>query len=242
MSDKVAAIVLAGGRGSRIQHDVNKVYLPIGERDMLEYSLETMCRAASVDRVVLVVRGEDRARAENLIAEIVPAKLTNVVIGGATRHESEEAGLEALATDIMSGDIGIVAIHDGARPFMTLDLLEATIAAARERGGAIPGLRVHETLYRVDNGDTQALPQESLRRVQTPQVFWARPLLDAYRRAAEAGVEGVDTAETVERYSDLEVAVLAGDRRNIKVTFIEDFFLAEEHALVWDKGSWTDGE
>ena len=174
MSDKVAAIVLAGGRGSRIQHDVNKVYLPIGERDMLEYSLETMCRAASVDRVVLVVRGEDRARAENLIAEIVPAKLTNVVIGGATRHESEQAGLEALATDIMSGDLGIVAIHDGARPFMTLDLLEATIAAARERGGAIPGLRVHETLYRVDNGDTQALPKKRC---------------DAFRRRRSSGLD-----------------------------------------------------
>jgi len=242
MAGDVAAIVLAGGRGSRIQHDVNKVYLPIGERDMLEYSLETMCRSSLVDRVVLVVRDEDRARAENLIAETVPAKLTNVVIGGSTRHESEQAGLEALADDIEAGKIGLVAIHDGARPFMTLELLEATIVSARRRGGSIPGLRVHETLYKVDNGDTQALPQEALRRVQTPQTFWARPLLEAYRRAAEAGVEGVDTAETVERFSDLEVAVLAGDRRNIKVTFVEDFFMAEEYALAWDKGSWTDTE
>jgi 2-C-methyl-D-erythritol 4-phosphate cytidylyltransferase len=242
MRDNVAAIVLAGGRGSRVQHDVNKVYLPIGERDMLEYSLDTMSRAPSVDRVVLVVRDEDRARAENLVAEIVPAKLTNVVIGGATRHESEQAGLEALAADIEGGDIGIVAIHDGARPFMTLDLLESTIGVARDRGGAIPGLRVHETLYRVADDSTEALPQEALRRVQTPQVFWARPLLDAYRRAAAAGVEGVDTAETVERFSDLEVAVVPGDRRNIKVTFVEDFFLAEEYALVWEKGRWTDGE
>jgi 2-C-methyl-D-erythritol 4-phosphate cytidylyltransferase len=241
MNNNVAGIVLAGGRGSRVQHDVNKVYLPIGERDMLEYSLETMSRSPSVDRVVLVVRDEDRSRAENLVAEIVPAKLTNVVIGGATRHESEQAGLEALAGDIEAGAIGMVAIHDGARPFMTLDLLESTISVARHRGGAIPGLRVHETLYRI--GDSpEALPQDALRRVQTPQVFWARPLLDAYRRAAAAGVEGVDTAETVERFSDLEVAVVAGDRRNIKLTFVEDFFLAEEYALVWDKGEWTDGE
>jgi 2-C-methyl-D-erythritol 4-phosphate cytidylyltransferase len=241
MSNNVAGIVLAGGRGSRVQHDVNKVYLPIGERDMLEYSLETMSRSPSVDRIVLVVRDEDRSRAENLVAELVPAKLTNVVIGGVTRHESEQAGLEAVAPDIEGGAIGIVAIHDGARPFMTLELLESTIATARERGGAIPGLRVHETLYRLGDAP-EALPQESLRSVQTPQAFWARPLLEAYRRAAASGVEGVDTAETVERFSDLEVAVVPGDRRNIKVTFVEDFFLAEEYALAWDKGAWTDGE
>jgi 2-C-methyl-D-erythritol 4-phosphate cytidylyltransferase len=240
MSDSVAALVLAGGRGSRMQHDVNKVYLPIGERDMLEYSLETMSRSTAVDRVILVVRDEDRARAENLIAETVPAKLTNVVIGGATRHESEQAGLEALAPDIESGEIGIVAIHDGARPFMTLDLLKATIDAARVAGGAIPGLRVHETLYRVTDDEAEALPQGSLRRVQTPQAFWAEPLLEAYRSAEREGYEGVDTAETVERFSDLQVAVLPGDPRNIKVTFVEDFFQAEEHAGAWDKGAWTD--
>jgi 2-C-methyl-D-erythritol 4-phosphate cytidylyltransferase len=240
MEQKVAAIVLAGGRGSRVQHDVNKVYLPIGERDMLEYSLETMSRSKAVDRVILVVREEDRARAENLVAELVPSKLTDVVIGGATRHESEQAGLEAIADLIESGQVEIVAIHDGARPFMTLDLLDAIIEGAREVGGAIPGLRVRETMYRVDDGTPQALPEDSLRRVQTPQAFWSRPLLASYRKAAAAGIEGVDTAETVERYSDLEVAVIAGDRRNIKVTFVEDFFLAEEYAMSWDKGSWTD--
>lgn len=238
----VAAIVLAGGRGSRVQHDVNKVYLPIGERDMLEYSLETMGRCAAVDRVVLVVRDEDQARAENLIAETIPAKLTDVVIGGATRHESEQAGLEALAEAIESDHIGVVAIHDGARPFMTMDLLELTIETAREVGGAIPGLRVREALYRVEGTAARPLPEESLRRVQTPQAFWARPLLDAYRRAADDHRAGVDTAETVERFSSLDVAVVSGDRRNIKLTFVEDFFLAEEYATLWDKGAWTDGD
>ena len=75
---------------------------------------------------------------------------------------------------------------------------------------------------------------------QTPQAFWADDLLAAYRQAAEVGFEGVDTAETVERFSDLTVTVIAGDPRNIKVTFVEDFFQAEEYALSWDKGVWTD--
>jgi 2-C-methyl-D-erythritol 4-phosphate cytidylyltransferase len=242
MQGHVAAIVLAGGRGSRVQHDVNKVYLPIRERDMLEYALESMGRSPAVDRVVLVVRAEDRSHAENLIAEMVPAKLTNVVLGGATRHESEQAGLEALAQAIETGEIGLVAIHDGARPFMTLDLLDSVLDTARRTGGAIPGLRSEEVLYRIDDLGAHALPQHTLRRVQTPQAFWAHPLLLAYRRAAEAGFEGVDTAETVERFSDLEISVVPGDPRNIKVTFVEDFFQAEEYALVWEKGHWTDLE
>jgi 2-C-methyl-D-erythritol 4-phosphate cytidylyltransferase len=236
----VAAIVLAGGRGSRVQHDVNKVYLPVRERDMLEYSLETVHRSVVVDRVVLVVRVEDVSRAENLITQMLPSKPTEVVIGGATRHESEQAGLEALAPAIDAGEIAVVAIHDGARPFMTLRLLEDVVAAARARGGAVPGLRVEETVYRVEGPVAQPVDAASLRRAQTPQAFRARPLLEAYRRAAAAGVEGVDTAETVERFSDLRVAVVPGDPRNIKVTFVEDLFQAEEYALVWDKGAWTD--
>jgi 2-C-methyl-D-erythritol 4-phosphate cytidylyltransferase len=240
MGGQVAAIVLAGGSGSRVQRDVNKVYLPIRERDMLEYSLQTMGRSATVDLVLLVVRSEDRGLAENLVAEMAPAKLTNVVVGGATRHASEQAGLEALAPAIEAGDIGVVAIHDGARPFMTTDLLESVLAAARRAGGAIPGLRPEEALYRVDGRTAHVISRETLRRVQTPQAFRARPLLDAYRRAAEAGFEGVDTAETVERFSDLEIAVVPGDPRNIKVTFVEDLFQAEEYALVWDTGGWTD--
>lgn len=207
---------------------------------MLEYSLETVHRSAVVDRVVLVVRAEDRPRAENLITEMLPSKPTLVVIGGATRHESEQAGLEALAPAIDAGEVGVVAIHDGARPFMTLRLLEGVVAAARARGGAVPGLRVEETVYRVEGPGAHPVDAASLRRAQTPQAFQAGPLLEAYRRAAAAGVEGVDTAETVERFSDLRVAVVPGDPRNIKVTFVEDLFQAEEYALVWDKGAWTD--
>lgn len=208
---------------------------------MLAYSLETMGRSGSVHDLVLVVRHGDRRQAETLFDEGARAKLRHVVVGGATRHESERAGLEALAPDIVEGSIDVVAIHDGARPFMTLDLLEAVITTARQTGGAVPGLRSDEVLYRVDDHGAHALPQETLRRVQTPQAFWARPLLDAYRRAGEAGFEGVDTAETVERFSELEIAIVPGDPRNIKVTFVEDLFRAEDYALDWDGGRWAPG-
>ena len=221
-----------------MQKEINKVYLPISSRDMLEFSIETMDRSPFVERIVLVVRDEDRPNAELLIAETMPSKLTDVVTGGSTRHESEAAGLEQLAGAIEDGSIDLVAIHDGARPFMTLDLLESVITAARETGGAIPGLEVEEPLFRHDDGEVELLEQTSLRRVQTPQAFRAGPLLQAYRRAKEAGFQGVDTAETIERFSDLAIAVVRGDPHNIKVTFVEDFFEAERYVTEWEKGRW----
>ena len=121
---------------------------------------------------------------------------------------------------------------------MTLDLLESVITAARDTGGAIPGLEVEEPLFRHDEGEVELLEQTSLRRVQTPQAFHARPLLRAYRRAREAGFQGVDTAETIERFSDLSITVVPGDPHNIKVTFVEDFFAAEGYALQFEKGRW----
>ena len=235
----VAAIVLAGGAGSRVRKNVNKVYLPVRDRDILAYSLETLGRSPRIARVVLVVREEDRGHAEFLAVETIASKPSNVVIGGPSRHLSELAGIRALADLIESGAIEIVAIHDGARPFLTHDLLNRLLDAAVAHGGAIPGLPIEAPLYRATSEGLKVLPSLNLRRVQTPQVFHARLLLEAYQASVAAGFEGVDTAETVERFSNLEVKVIPGDPRNIKITFVEDLFVAEEYALDWEKGGWV---
>lgn len=212
--------------------------MPIGDRPALEYSLETMDRSPRVDQVTLVVREQDQARAELLINETMPAKLSHVVVGGDTRHQSEVAGLEALRPDIESGDVDLVAIHDGARPFLTLQLLDELIDAAIRHDGAVPGLGIPEPLYRTTSDGAEMIEPDTLRRVQTPQVFRARPLLAAYEASLEVGFEGVDTAETMERFSDARVVVVPGDPRNIKITFVEDLYTAEEYALEWEKGVW----
>ncbi len=235
---KVAGVVLAGGSGSRVRRDINKVYLPILDRPMLEYSVTTMASSCLVDRLVVVVRGQDTDVAVDLIEGIDSA--IEVVTGGQSRTESEHRALEHLAPAVESGDIDLIAIHDGARPFLTNDLLKRVIEAAATHGGAIPGLQISEPLYRIRGTTAEHLPQESLRRVQTPQVFRARQLADAYQQALQNGVGAADTAEIVERFADLEVVVVPGDTRNIKVTFVEDFFQAEEFAQVWKSGCWID--
>lgn len=236
----VAGIVLAGGSGSRVQRDVNKVFLPLAEREMLGYSLSTMESSPRVDEIVLVVREEDRGLAERLVHDIGISKVTAIVPGGESRHQSESHGLEAIASGIGAGTTEIVVIHDGARPFMTTDLLHATIDAARRSGGGVPGLPIEGPVYeRSDDSTSVGLPSNKLRRMQTPQAFRSQPLLAAYRRASRDRQEGVDTAATAARYTDLVIEVVGGDPRNIKVTFVEDIFRAEEYAASFQSGSWT---
>ena len=236
----IAGIVLAGGSGSRVQRDVNKVFLPLGEQEMLRYSLTTMSASPMIDEIVLVVREEDRPLADRLLASSGTAKVTAVVPGGESRHQSESHGLEALAARIEEGSVDIVVIHDGARPFMTTGLLHATIEAARRSGGGVPGLPIEGPVYERSADNTSVgLPSDKLRRMQTPQAFRALPLLDAYRRAREERQEGVDTAATAARYTDIAIEVVGGDPRNIKVTFVEDIFRAEEYAAAFDAGAWT---
>lgn len=231
-----AAIVLAGGAGTRLQASENKVYLPVGGRPLLAWSLAAFDAAEPIAQIVLVIRGDDAERAAAVLAEHPIGKLTAVVVGGATRHASERAGLEVLAGDIDSGVVDLVCIHDAARPFVRAALLERVLAVARRHGGAIPGLAVDApVLLRTGSGGGAAEPvtTEDLRRVQTPQAFRGPELLAAFRRAEAEGFAGVDTAETVARYSALDVHVVEGDHDNIKVTFVEDLFAVEALAARW---------
>lgn len=234
---RLAAIVLAGGRGVRVRGEVNKVFLPVQDRAVLDYSVETFKRANQVTQIVIVARPEDRDRLGHLTA-VGSGAPVSVVAGGPTRHQSELSAVESLATAIESGAIDLVAIHDGARPFMTLELLNACIEAADRFGGAIPGMPPDAPLYQLGESGARPLAAETLIRAQTPQVFKARPLLAAYRASVQAGFEGVDTAETIEKFSTLEVAIIPGDERNMKITFVEDLFRAEDLATNWADGRW----
>lgn len=232
-----AAILLAGGSGTRLQREENKVYLQLDGRPLLMWSVDAFDRSPLIDRVVLVVRRDDIDRARSLVEAVAPTKLAGITVGGSTRQASEHAGLEALAGDIDAGEVDLVCIHDVARPFVTQRLIARVVTAARRTGGAIPGLPLDTAfLVRADaDGSTPALlDTDDLRRVQTPQAFRADALLDAYRRAAAAGFSGDDTAASMERFADVEVAFVSGDPDNVKVTYVEDLVRAEEIAHAWD--------
>lgn len=226
------AILLAGGSGTRLGTGDNKAYLALDGHPLLVWSLTAFERCVTIDDVVLVTRPEDHDRARTAADAAGITKLRTIVAGGATRHASEHAGLTAIADAIEGGRVTLVAIHDAARPFVSAALLERLLVTAAERGGSVPALPVGAP-FLVRSASAEVVWTDALRRMQTPQVFHAQGVLDAYRTATAAGFHGVDTAETVERHGDLTVAVVDGDPDNRKVTFADDLRAAEARARSW---------
>ena len=219
----VAVVILAAGSGHRVGAEVNKVLLPLRDVPVLVWSVRDALALPDVRRLVLVVRPEDRAAVEAAVAPHLGDREVLVVDGGATRHASEWAAIRVLETDIVAGEVDVVAIHDGARPLAGVDLWAAVVAAAAEHGGAIPVVPVAD-LVRADLTPVAG----SLGAVQTPQAFRADDVLAAYRAASEDGFDGTDTAACVTAYRDVRIAAVPGSPLNVKVTFPEDVDLAVE--------------
>lgn len=221
-----AAVILAGGSGSRMRSERNKAYLRLAGRSLVCWSIDAFL-AAGVERITLVTRPADFALADETITRELDRPIP-VIAGGATRHESELAALTYLQPEIEAGEIDVVAIHDGARPLVRPSLIAAVLRAAREHGGAVPGLAVADLVFRHERLPVVHARTGTVARVQTPQAFRAVPLLHAYRAAELAGFDGSDTAACLERFGTGHVVCVPGDDSNLKVTFAEDLGLAEQ--------------
>lgn len=217
---RTVAVLLAGGSGSRVGADRNKVLLTVRGLPVLAHAARTACAVAGVDLLVVVVRAGDEPAVRTVLEEhaTLPWELAP---GGTTRHASEWSALEVLAERIDAGAYDVVAVHDSARPLATPALWREVVDAAAAAGGAIP-TRPQPGLMRRESG-----PVLELVAVHTPQAFRAQPLLAAYRAAARDGFEGTDTAACVARYSDLVVRAVPAPATNLKVTFPEDVAVAE---------------
>jgi 2-C-methyl-D-erythritol 4-phosphate cytidylyltransferase len=227
-----AAVVLAGGSGTRVGAERNKVYLSLRGRPVLAWSLATFTGMAEIGAVVLVVRDADREAAEQVLAAH-GAPGVEIVTGGATRQGSELAGLRRLASRIEDGAVDAVLVHDAARPLAGRPLVAAVLAAARESGGAVPGLWRDDLATAAPDGDDLAGPGPgALVAVQTPQGFRAAPLLAAYEEAARCGFAGTDTASCMQRFApEVPIRWVPGEERNFKITYAHDLVVAE-HALT----------
>ena len=178
-----ALVLLAAGSGTRVGADVNKVLLPLdGSEDpassALALSLRTALEVADVHRLVLVVRSGDEEAVTAAVQPLLGEREVAMVVGGATRHASEQAALGVLRADIEAGEIDVVAIHDTARPLAGPELYAAVIEAAREHGGAIPAAPLTH-LATLALQPVEKAAGEALVGVQTPQAFGAATLLAA---------------------------------------------------------------
>jgi len=228
---KVVGVILGAGQGSRMRAPENKVFLPIGGIPVLARALRAFERAAAIDEVVLVGAPDELQRCRCYIVEAYNfRKVRHIVAGGPTRHDSEYQALQCLREDIERGNIGIVLIHDGARPFVDPDMLTKLVATASTHGSAVIGLPLapSEVVVMVDAEGRidHQLTLESTWRVQTPQAFAAKPLLRAYDLAAAEGFRGTDTASALERAGET-IYLIPGSARNIKITMPSDLLHAE---------------
>jgi 2-C-methyl-D-erythritol 4-phosphate cytidylyltransferase/2-C-methyl-D-erythritol 2,4-cyclodiphosphate synthase len=219
---RVAAIVVAAGRGVRAGGDLPKQFRRLGGDTLLQRALSAFTGVAAVSLVQPVIRPDDLTLVHMLVdgMDVLPP-----VSGGATRQASVRAGLEALEPR----EPDIVLIHDAARPFASSELIARAIAAAEKTGAAIPGLPVTDTVKRIDRTVMieTTLDRNSIRLVQTPQAFAFSALLKAHRRAATQGRDDFTDDAALAEWAGMKVSVFEGEPGNIKLTTPDDFARAE---------------
>lgn len=228
---KVVAVVLGAGQGTRMGHPINKVFLPINGKPVIIYAIEAFEHCPAIDEILLVAAAGEEEQLAKLAHTAHCHKVRRVVHGGTTRHASEQCALEALRTGIEAGEIEIVLIHDGARPFITVEQIEKLVSKARELGGAILAtpLQEEEQIVQVTDSLTicNSFEGDMVWRAQTPQAFRAPLLLKAYEQAECDQFFGTDTAASVERLG-CSVAVVESEATNLKITTAHDLFHAEK--------------
>jgi 2-C-methyl-D-erythritol 4-phosphate cytidylyltransferase len=216
-----AVIIVAAGRGTRLGAP-DKVLLPLAGRPLLAYSIEAAEAADSVVETIVVAGLHTKVQVESLIDAGGWPKVRHVALGGERRQDSVEAGLR-----LVSAEIQVVAVHDGARPLVSPDLFEACIAAAQQTGAAIAAIPVADTLKRVANGVIETtIPRDGVWAAQTPQAVRADLLREAFAFAHANRLEVTDEAGLMEAVG-VPVAIVPSTARNIKITRPEDAVVAE---------------
>ena len=223
------AVIVAAGKGRRMGTEISKQFLPLCGKEILAHTVEKFEKAACIRDIILVTGGDALQDVRQMAQEYGWKKIISVTEGGKERQDSVFLGLQQVPQDTE-----IVLIHDGVRPFVTEEILERSIAAAKETGGCVAGVPAKDTIKVCDaEGLAIATPDRStLRQIQTPQTFRRKEILAAYEKAKADGFLGTDDASVAE-HRGFPVRVIMGSYRNIKITTKEDLligaaFLKEE--------------
>lgn len=209
-------IIAAAGASSRMKNEKSKIFMEIEGVPMLVRAMAPARQIPSIGRIIVTVRLEDEDRCRRMLrrwkwgaAQVVP--------GGSSRAQSVWNALQCVPSDDDT-----VLVHDAARPYASESLWRTVMRAARVHGAALPAIPVVDTLKTVDNGFVESTTQrENLYRIQTPQAFSAKILINAYKTAGQALLIATDDATLVEQTGH-PVAVVAGENRNMKITFPGD--------------------
>ena len=212
------AVIVAAGTASRMG-GIDKVMAELGGEPMIVRSVRAFQNCDVIREIVVVTRPDLIPKITDLCAGF--SKVKAVVAGGADRPESVENGLNAL-----SDSVRLAAIHDGARPLITNEVIDRAVRTAHSYGAAAPGIPVKDTVKQVQGGMVANTPDRSaLRAIQTPQVFDADLLRGALKNARKKQIPITDDCSAVEQLG-MSVRIVEGDERNIKVTTPMDLKIA----------------
>ena len=223
---KCTAIVLAAGQGKRMNSKVQKQFLLLKGKPLLYYSLACFQKSREIDDIIIVTGKQSIEFCKKEIVELYGfTKVRTVTAGGKERYDSVYAGLCACE------DTDYVFIHDGARPFVTEDMIQRVKTAAVEYQACTVGMPSKDTIKIADKNNMVSETPERSRvwMIQTPQAFGYDLLKKAHDRARQGDMSGVtDDAMVVETYTDRKIKLVEGSYENIKITTPEDIFIAEK--------------
>lgn len=236
---KVSVIIPAAGLGTRMGRSApekagisRKQFMLLNGSPILLHTIRKFVSCPPVTEIVVALRAEDLPWAQELFSGQGFAKTVRAVQGGETRQQSVE---NALAT--ISDETKLVAVHDAVRPFIELEVIERVIREANDTGAAIVGIVPVDTVKQVHRNKVRAtLPRERLVLTQTPQVFQLELLRQAFEKAREDLFIGTDESSLVERLEQVEVSVVPGTDRNIKITKPADMDLARLYLALESTG------
>ncbi|MGB4269858.1 MAG: 2-C-methyl-D-erythritol 4-phosphate cytidylyltransferase [Spirochaetota bacterium] len=219
------AIIVAGGMGQRMGSAVPKQFLQLGSKPIIAWSIETLVSSQLIDRIIITIHPDYKQQLEDILHTYFPDTDFIITHGGQTRQESCFNGLHAY--NFASDDI--VLIHDAARPFVTADMINKCIEAAKLYGACGIYVPVKETIAQVNNSKvTHVLPRETLYAAQTPQCFRYSIIIDAHTKARESNITNATDDVSLALLAGYTIQAVTGDfYTNIKITTNEDMELAK---------------
>jgi 2-C-methyl-D-erythritol 4-phosphate cytidylyltransferase len=219
------AIIAAAGRGNRMASDRPKQFLLLAGTPIVVHTLKRFEECESIQEIIVVLPAEDSAGFLSMVGKFDLRKLVKIVPGGSTRADSVKRGLMS----IRAATADIVAVHDGVRPFVSVEEIDRTVASAGETGAAILVAPVVDTIKEV-NGESvvRTLNRKQLRRALTPQCFRYDLLKRAFENIDVNDPSITDESFLVEKLGE-KVAIVEGSPANIKITTKQDLLVAEAY-------------
>lgn len=231
----VVAIVPAAGSGVRMQHASKKPYIVLEGQTILGHTLRALDQAECISSIVIAVSpGDEQLCRQQVLSGLKLRSEICIIAGGECRQDSVSNALAVLPPTC-----DVVFIHDGARPFITPEIIEDTVIAAFKHGAATAAVPVKDTIMRLedaDKTDPQPLERDTLYAIQTPQAFQPDIILAAHAQARQTAMQATDDASLV-RHMGLPVAITTGSYENIKITTVEDLVYAA--AILTTRASVT---